>query len=177
MEEGLARISQGRVAVDGGDRVDDPKSAARRRGVPFELIHPGTVDRLRSLRARQAGARLAAGPAYVDSGFVVVDELGKPIRSEVYSDRFRRLCRAATVPPITLHSVRLSLAFWLHREGVTPADAAALLGHTVEAHLVDVPAALRRLGHRLCCPGLGKVSSSKVRSAAAVFRGQIVRDP
>lgn len=34
-----------------------------------------------------------------------------------------------------LHSVRHSLAFWLHSLGVTPADAAALLGHTVEVHL------------------------------------------
>lgn len=144
------------------------------------MIHPGTVDRLRSLRARQAGARLAAGPAYVDSGFVVVDELGKPIRSEVYSDRFRRLCRAATVPPITLHSVRLSLAFWLHREGVTPADAAALLGHTVEAHLVDVPAALRtpapRASPLLPGPWEGQQQQCEKR-CCCVPRGKIVRDP
>lgn len=72
---------------------------------------------------------------YVDSGLVVVDALGQPVRPEWYSDRFRALCRVSGVPPITLHSVRHSLAFWLHREGVPPADAAALLGHTVEVHL------------------------------------------
>ena len=54
---------------------------------------------------------------------------------ETYSHRFQRLCRDAGVTPITLHAVRHSLAFWLHREGVAPADAAALLGHTVEVHL------------------------------------------
>jgi integrase len=68
-------------------------------------------------------------------GLVVVDELGQPIRPEWYSDRFRALIRQAGLPPITLHAVRHSLAFWLHREGVTPADAAALLGHTVAVHL------------------------------------------
>ncbi len=52
-----------------------------------------------------------------------------------YSDRFRSLCRAAGVPVIRLHSVRHSLAFWLHSLGVTPADASALLGHTAEVHL------------------------------------------
>jgi len=31
--------------------------------------------------------------------------------------------------------VRHSLAFWLHSLGVPPADAAALLGHTVDVHL------------------------------------------
>ena len=132
---GVVRISQGRVALDHADHVDDPKSEARRRAVPVEAMHPGTVALLRSLSARQAADRLAAGPAYVDSGLVVVDALGVPVRPEWYSDRFRALCTAAKVPPITLHSVRHSLAFWLHSLGVTPADAAALLGHTVEVHL------------------------------------------
>ncbi len=98
-------------------------------------MHPGTVALLRSLSARQAADRLAAGPAYADSGLVVVDTLGGPVRPEWYSDRFRALCTAAKVPTITLHSVRHSLAFWLHSLGVTPADAAAQLGHTVEVHL------------------------------------------
>jgi len=61
--------------------------------------------------------------------------LGQPVRPEAYSDAFRRLCRAADVPVIRLHSVRHSLAFWLHSLGVPPADAAALLGHTVDVHL------------------------------------------
>lgn len=39
------------------------------------------------------------------------------------------------MPAIRLHSVRHSVAFWLHQLGVAPADAAALLGHTVEVHL------------------------------------------
>jgi integrase len=66
---------------------------------------------------------------------VVVDALGRPVRPEWYSDRFRALCAGAKVPTITLHAVRHSLAFLLHKQGVSPADAAALLGHTVEVHL------------------------------------------
>lgn len=135
LEEGEATIAQGRVALDRADHVDDPKSSARRRVVPFESMHPGSVALLRSMRARQAADKLAAGSAYVGSPLVVLDALGRPVRPEWYSDRFRALCDEAGVPRITLHSVRHSLAFWLHREGVTPADAAALLGHTVEVHL------------------------------------------
>jgi len=135
MQAGVARISQGRVELAKGHQVDDPKSASRRRAVPFEVMHPGTVDRLRTLSARQASDRLRAGSAYDDSALVVVDALARPIRSQTYSHRFQRLCRDAGVTPITLHAVRHSLAFWLHREGVAPADAAALLGHTVEVHL------------------------------------------
>lgn len=132
---GVVRISQGRVALDRTSHVDDPKSDARRRALPVEAMHPGTVAALRALSARQAADRLLAGPAYDESGLIVVDALGRPVRPEWYSDRFRALCKAAGVPSITLHSVRHSLAFWLHREGVTPADAAALLGHTVDVHL------------------------------------------
>lgn len=132
---GVVTISQGRVALDRSDHVDDPKSASRRRALPVEAMWPGTLALLRSLSARQAADRLKAGPAYVDSGLMVVDALGQPVRPEWYSDRFRAVAKAAGLPPITLHAVRHSLAFWLHREGVTPADAAALLGHTVEVHL------------------------------------------
>jgi integrase len=135
LTEGVARISQGRVALYAGSTVDDPKSEARRRALPMEAMWPGTVERLRSLSARQAADRLRAGGAYRESGLIVVNALGVPLRPEMYSDRFQTLCRAAGVPLITLHAVRHSLAFWLHREGVTPADAAALLGHTVEVHL------------------------------------------
>lgn len=133
--DGVAHVSQGRVALDRADHVDDPKSEARRRAVPFETMHPGTVAALRALRARQEAARMAAGAAHDSQGMVVVDAMGRPVRPEWYSDEFRRVCVAAGVPTITLHSVRHSLAFWLHREGVAPADAAALLGHTVEVHL------------------------------------------
>lgn len=130
----LARA--GAVARDGQrSHIDEPKSEQRRRTVPVEVIHPGTVALLRSLIARQAAERLRAGEAYTDSGLVVVDALGVPVRPEWYSDTFRGLCSEAEVPLIRLHSVRHSLAFWLHKVGVSPADAAALLGHTVEVHL------------------------------------------
>lgn len=88
-------------------------------------------------------------------GYVVVDEIGDPLAPQVYSDRFRRLCAAAGVRTINLHSVRHSLAFWLHQLGVAPADAAALLGHSVEVHLstylphsgaAGIQAAARSLG-------------------------------
>lgn len=137
LDGGTVTVRQGRVAVQGGRSTvtDEPKSPQRRRVVPVEVIHPGTMSMLRSLRARQAQARLSAGAAWRHSDLIVVDELGEGLRPERYSDLFRRLCTSAGVPSIKLHSVRHSLAFWLHSLGVTPADAAALLGHTVEVHL------------------------------------------
>lgn len=135
LDAGLVQISQGRVALIHGDAVDDPKSAARRRTVPFEDMYPGTASLLKSLRAAQAADRLKAGEAYQDGGLVLVDVLGVPVRPEVYSDRFKTLTAKADVQPINLHQVRHSVAFALHGLGVTPADAAALLGHEVQVHL------------------------------------------
>lgn len=88
---------------------------------------------LRSLSARQAESRLAIGST--GSGYVLVDGLDQPIRPEAYSDRFRDLCRVACVPTIRLHDVRHTVALVLHRAGQAPADAAALLGHSVAVHL------------------------------------------
>jgi integrase len=70
---------------------------------------------------------------FEDGKFVrgLVDGFGRPIRPELYSDRFRRLCREAELRPIHLHLIRHTLATELLRAGVTIVDAAALLGHTL----------------------------------------------
>ena len=138
LSAGTVTVTQGRVqsiSKGGETYVGDPKSAQRVRTVHVEAMHPGTMDLLRALKARQARHQLKAGAAWHSTGYVVVDELGRPVRPEWYSDRFRALCRKAGVPTIRLHAVRHSLAHLLHMNGVTPADAAELLGHRVEVHL------------------------------------------
>jgi integrase len=66
---------------------------------------------------------------------VLVDPLGKPVRPELYSDRFRRLTQAAGLRVIHLHLVRHTLAVAMDRTGVAPVDAAPLLGHTVDVYV------------------------------------------
>jgi integrase len=155
--DGLVTVEAGRVALDGHrTATDDPKSAASWRTVPVEAMHAGTVALLRSLSARQAVDRLAAGPSYEDAGYLLVDALGQPIRPEAYSDRFAALCRQAGLPLIRLHDVRHSVALMLHRAGQAPADAAALLGHSVAVHLATyVPRTA--LGAQTAATALGEV--------------------
>lgn len=168
LETGVVSISQGRIAMTHGPVVDDPKSAQRRRAVPVEQIHPGTVALLKPIIARQAADKLKVGPAWEASGYVVTDALGHPVRPEAYSDRFRVLCTAAGVPSITLHSVRHSLAFWLHQLGVAPADAAALLGHTVEVHLSTYLPHSGAAGISAAAAALGKAGAAKGRRGVDV---------
>lgn len=161
LETGEVRIAQGRVALDHGSAVDDPKSGASRRRVAVEAAHPGTVALLRSLKARQAADRLKAGTIYQDTGLVVVDALGQPIAPQVYSDRFTRLCVAAGVRGIKLHNLRHSLAFRFIELGVSPADAAAYLGHTPEVFLSTYLPHSGTVGITAAAAALGRVASAE----------------
>jgi integrase len=157
LDAGTITVEAGRVALDGKrTATEDPKSEASWRTVPAESMHPGTVALLRSLSAQQAADRLAAGPAYDDSGYVLVDALGQPIRPEAYSDRFGDLCRDAGVPVVWLHSVRHTLALMMHRAGQAPADAASLLGHSVAVHLTTYVPRTER-GAKTAAQALGEV--------------------
>jgi integrase len=131
-DRGEVVIRSGRVALAGGGRrtvTEEPKSSASRLTVPVEEIQPGTVPLLRALKARQAADRLMLGVGYPDTGLVVVDALGRPMRPAGYSDCFALLCRDAGVRQVHLHAVRHTLALMGHRAGMAPADMAALLGH------------------------------------------------
>ncbi|EWT01462.1 hypothetical protein N865_10685 [Intrasporangium oryzae NRRL B-24470] len=75
------------------------------------------------------------GSAYEETGPMLVDAVGRPVRPEAYSDRFAQICRDAGVPIIRLHAVRHTVTLMLHRAGLAPADAASLLGHSVPVHL------------------------------------------
>ena len=153
LDAGTVRIEWGRVAVTPtSDAVDRPKSEQSRRVVPVEVL-PGVTPALRGLKARQAAERLALGPAYPKLGYVVVDEAGRLPRPEWYSDRFRALCRAASVPVIRLHATRHTLADALLSAGMRAVDVAAWLGHTTEV-LHDrygraTPGGVREVGRTL----------------------------
>jgi integrase len=135
-DRGEVQIIQGRVLLDGHrTAIDDPKSAASRRTVSIEDILPGTVALFRALSARQAADKLGMGPDYLETGLVLVDALGRPIRPDTYSDRYSRLCREAGVRPIHPHLVRHALANKMNRAGVAIVDAAALLGHTPQVYM------------------------------------------
>ena len=127
----------------------------------MEQIRPGTVALLRALKARQAADRLALGPGYPDSGLVLVDAVGQPVRPEAYSDRFRVLAREAGLSVVRLHAVRHTLALIMHRAGVPPVDAAALLGHSLEVHYTTYLPSSER-GARSAAAALGVAFTGSV---------------
>ncbi|MBA2773173.1 MAG: tyrosine-type recombinase/integrase [Nocardioidaceae bacterium] len=63
------------------------------------------------------------------SGLVVVDELGRPWRPELYSDTFARFAASASVPVIRLHDCRHTALSVMVDRGVPISVVSAWAGH------------------------------------------------
>jgi integrase len=87
--------------------------------------------------ARRAGSaartKLCLGAAYEGSGYVLVDEAGRPLSPHALTSRWSRLLAAAGVPPVRLHDARHTCGTLMHLEGVPIAVIAAWLGHASSA--------------------------------------------
>jgi integrase len=132
LEAGTWTVSVVRVVVDGKVIVKDaPKSERGARTLPL----PGDLAAaLTALHRRQAGEKLAAGPAYRDSGYVVVDEVGEPVSPEWFSDQFGRVAARAGVRRITLHETRHTASSLMEKAGVPDSIRGAWCGHTPEVN-------------------------------------------
>jgi integrase len=115
-------VQQARVLVEGKIMVVPPKSRNGFRTLPLDVAVAGA---LRTLKVAQLAEKLAAGGAYVDSGYVVVDELGEPVHPEWYSDEFRRLSKRASVKTIVLHEGRHTALSLMRRQACRSRSSAS----------------------------------------------------
>jgi hypothetical protein len=146
-----------RVLVVGSGVVEgEPKTERGRRTLPLD---DGLAVALRSLRARQARDRLAAGKAYTAAcedcrgEHLVVDELGKPYRPEWYGGPVRSTgqggratghpaprcpahLRDADAPPGSPHGRQLEMARARHGQ-LHDGDLCALSGRRTHSGRAD----------------------------------------
>jgi len=101
------QIRHTRVLVDDHPETSEPKTARGRRDLP---LLPNIASALQEFKAQQQREAETASTAYEDSGLVVVDALGRPLRPEVFTDTFRRRAREAGLPDIRLHDARHTAA-------------------------------------------------------------------
>ncbi|HEX6402405.1 MAG TPA: site-specific integrase, partial [Pseudonocardiaceae bacterium] len=116
------------VATDAGMVVVEkgPKSASGRRVLPL----PAQVTAaLRTFKALQAAEQLAAGPAYTASGYVLVDELGAPQRTDWLRRRAYELMATAGVRKVRLYDARHSTLTFMATNGVPDVIVSAWAGH------------------------------------------------
>ncbi len=117
----LVWTDQGGVVVEKG-----PKTDAGNRVLPL----PGVVaSALRALKATQAAERLAAGEAYTASGYVLVDELGVPFKTDQLRRAAYRQMTRAGVRKVRLYDARHACLTYLSVSGVPAPIVSAWAGH------------------------------------------------
>jgi integrase len=85
----------------------EPKTDRSRRVVALD---PGTVKVLKSHKTAQKEERMAAGPAWQETGLVFAREDGSILHPQTLSGSFERAVKAAGLPPIGIHGLRHSHA-------------------------------------------------------------------
>jgi integrase len=118
-----------RTVVAGEVIVGPVKTKRGERTIP---IDDALVAELKEFRQRQRKERMALGEAYwheAGTGLVVIDKLGRPIRPEAYSDRFREIAKQAGVPAIRLHDARHTSVTSMRERGVPDDVVAQWHGH------------------------------------------------
>jgi integrase len=128
LDAGRLVVTEQRISVGYQVVTGPPKSDA---GDGRRVWMAGVVvDTLRAWRRQQAAERLAAGPAWVDTGLVFTDELGNGYHPEHFTKLFARLARKHGLPPARLHSLRHLAASLLINAGVDIASVSKLIGHS-----------------------------------------------
>jgi integrase len=128
LDEGLLSIAMTRTMVGNKTVLEkDTKTAAGERALPLPR---GPWEALRQLRVRQAAEKLAAGEGYTDSGFVVVDEIGRPLNTRHLREHAYRLMRDLGLRRVRLYDARHSVLTVLATSGVSDVILAAWAGHT-----------------------------------------------
>lgn len=111
-----------------------PKTASGRRRLSMSRA---LVSELRSHRARQAQARLAAGPEWMDADFVFTTKHGNHLMPNNVSRAWRVLCAHAGVPIIRLYDSRHTAATLELMAGVDPKTVSQRRGHANVAFTLD----------------------------------------
>ena len=137
-------VSQQRTTAGSKTVTMAPKARSQRQ----LLLADPTVSSLREHLDRQTSERTDAGVAWVESGYVFVDESGDPLLPQRITKMFAAAIARADVPTIRLHDVRHTMATNALAAGVHPKVVQEQLGHSTIAVTMDtyshVPQAVRR---------------------------------
>src|ERR1700682_3811087 len=129
-QAGTLAISRNRLRF--GDQIVE--GTVKSKGSARNLPLPDTLAAtLKAAKGHQAADKLSLGAAYEGSGYVLVDEAGRPLSPHALTSRWSRLLADAGVPPLRLHDAPHTWRTLKHLEGVASAVIAAWLGHASSA--------------------------------------------
>jgi len=95
--------------------------------MPLTLAMAEYLKKLKALQERQ---KAYCGNAWNDSGYVAVDELGKPLSFSRLQKGFKRVLQECGLPEIRFHDLRHSVATYLLEIGIPIEEVSAWLGHS-----------------------------------------------
>jgi integrase len=135
LDAGVLRVVQTMQRISGMGLVfGQPKTRLSRRAV---ALSPDAVTLLRQHRARQAEARLLAGPAYADRDLVFATGLGEPVDPGNLRRAWVAIRRRAGLPGLRIHDLRHAHATLMLSGGVHPKIVSERLGHASIAITLD----------------------------------------
>ena len=126
LELGTLRIRNTRTLVGSEVVEKEAKSRAGMRDLPLPAP---VVAALRTFRALQASERLAFGPGYADSGYVLVHEDGQPWRTDWLRRAAYRLMDEVGIRRVRLYDARHACLTYLATSGVPDVVVSAWAGH------------------------------------------------
>jgi len=116
-----------RTLVDGQVEEKGAKSAAGKRALPLPAV---VLTALKAFKATQAADKLAAGEAYTGEGvYVLVDELGEPVKTDWLRRRAYELMAQTGVRKVRLYDARHACLTYLAASGVADVVVSAWAGH------------------------------------------------
>jgi integrase len=121
------RIRQTRVTVKGQVLTGRPKTAKSRRTIGLDAR---TADVLRRHLETRELEKMVAGDAWVESGLVFTDQLGRGIRPGTFRRRFAKLVASSGLPVISVHDCRHSHATAALASGQPIKVVSERLGHS-----------------------------------------------
>lgn len=99
---------------------------------------PYVMTLLRQQKLVQTQMRLAAGPAWQESGLVFTNEFGRYISLRAVFDCFKRTVRKVSLPNLRIHDLRHTYAVNSIRAGDDIKTVQSNLGHATAAFTLDV---------------------------------------
>ncbi len=126
LEAGTLRIANTRTLVVGEVRREGSQEP---RGHARATAASARRGALRTFRAQQAAERLAFGPGYTESGYVLVDEAGEPWRTDGLRRAAYRLMDEVGIRRVRLYDARHACLTYLATSGVPDVVVSAWAGH------------------------------------------------
>lgn len=135
LDRGSLTVRHVLTRVDGKTVSTTPKTTKGRRTIALDAA---TVTALRGWRRRQLADRMAAGPAWQDTGLVFTWEDGTLVHPNLPTEWLRQHAAEARLPRIRLHDARHTWASLALVAGVPAKVVSERLGHATVSITLDV---------------------------------------